>query len=79
MDVGPVRFAFQPICGFTGDHPVEVVYSVWLGELGPGTYQVAASGALGDTPGFRWTGSVCSYSGPGLRSPRPESGGASED
>jgi hypothetical protein len=50
IDVGPVRFAFQPICGFLGDHPIEVVYSLWLRELGPGTYQVAAAGELGDTP-----------------------------
>ena len=43
IEVGPVRSAFDPICGFTGSHAVEVVDNVWLGELGPVNPQMGSN------------------------------------
>ena len=50
IDVGPVRFGYDQICGFGGQHFAHVVYSAFLRDLGPGTYQVVVSGDPGDAP-----------------------------
>lgn len=50
ISVSPVRFGYQPICGFTGSHPTDAIYSAWLGEFGPGNYRLTVSGEPGDGP-----------------------------
>lgn len=48
FDISGVRFGYQPFCTMTAEGPV--IYSVSLGDLGPGTYQTVVAGRLGDGP-----------------------------